>query len=114
MRTAPPIYEKSKKKGSTNLSLDELKRIWEAQNGTCPLTDWKLILPIVTQHGDWENGRNSRNASLDRIDSSKGYVIGNVRYIALIANYARNNFSDNDVIGFANAVVSWEQAKRAA
>ena len=44
-------------------------------------------------------------ASLDRIDNSKGYVKGNVRFVALIYNYARNGFDDEAVLAFCNAVI---------
>ena len=43
-------------------------------------------------------------ASLDRIDSEKGYVKENVRFVAVIANFSKNKFSDEDVIDFCEAV----------
>jgi hypothetical protein len=43
---------------------------------------------------------------LDRIDHSKGYIEGNVRFVACIANYARNAFTDEDLQEFCEAVVS--------
>ena len=38
--------------------------------------------------------------SLDRIDSSQGYTLGNVRVVWLIENLARNLFTDDQVIEF--------------
>lgn len=38
--------------------------------------------------------------SLDRIDSSKGYEIGNVRIVWLIENYAKNTFTEEQLIEF--------------
>tara|TARA_X000000950_G_scaffold234904_1_gene285076 strand:+ start:286 stop:492 length:207 start_codon:yes stop_codon:yes gene_type:complete len=44
-------------------------------------------------------------ASLDRVNSSKGYVKDNVRFIAVIANYCKHSFSDDEVKLFCKAVV---------
>jgi len=85
--------EKGKEKGVT---LQELKEIWDQQNGICPITGWHLLLKQ-------ENLPNQ--ASIDRIDNSKGYVKDNIRFVALIANYCRNNFSDQQVFDFCLAVV---------
>jgi hypothetical protein len=81
-----------------------LKDLWESQRGLCPLTGWKLSLPISARRG-WEQGHHPHNASLDRIDQSKGYVRGNVRFVVLIAQYARHSWSDDVVREFASAVV---------
>lgn len=44
--------------------------------------------------------RNPFNLSLDRIDSSNGYTLGNIRICWLIENYCKNSFTDDDVIEF--------------
>lgn len=45
-------------------------------------------------------GKNPFQPSLDRIDSERGYEVGNIRIVWLIENYARNNFSDDQLIEF--------------
>lgn len=87
-----------------DIDLEYLKNLWEKQEGICPFTRWNLVLP---KHGSaWNQGtdKSIKRASLDRIDNSKGYIKGNVRYVAIIANYCRNNFSDNEVKLFCEAV----------
>jgi hypothetical protein len=87
-----------------DIDLEYLKNLWEKQKGICPFTRWNLVLP---KHGSaWNQGtdKSTKRASLDRIDNSKGYIKGNVRYVAIIANYCRNNFSDNEVKLFCEAV----------
>ena len=37
---------------------------------------------------------------LDRIDSSKGYIRGNVRYISVSVNWLKNELDDNHVREF--------------
>ena len=77
--------------------------VWEEQDGICPFTGWSMILPD-NNHDGWVQGPNPRNASIDRIDNSKGYIQGNVRYICVMANYCRNGFSDEAVEDFCCAV----------
>lgn len=89
-RTSPPILLRSEYRDRNNkcgcdLTIEYIKQIWDDQNGICPLTGWALILPQGTAKG-WETSDPS-NASLDRIDPSKGYVKGNVRFIAYMAKH---------------------------
>jgi len=85
-----------------------LKLLWETQNGTCPLTGCLMLLPKSTAGF---KKRNPINASLDRINPSKGYLRGNVRFITVIANYAKHTFSDADVIEFCKAVSVYSSTK---
>ena len=86
-----------------NLTLEHLKDIWDSQGGKCPFTGFDLELRTYDGHRD--NQLNIKSASLDRIDNSLGYEDGNVRFVSVMFNYARNNFSDEDVLDFAQAVV---------
>ena len=90
-------------KGETDLTLEFLRDIWKRQQGICPLTGWSISLPEDSS----KPGNNSSiyRASLDRIDSSKGYIKDNVRFIAIIANYCKHSFSDDEVKLFCKAVV---------
>lgn len=81
-----------------------LKALWEQQKGICPMTGWKIILPDSTM--GWSGGKCPENASLDRVDSSRGYLKGNVQFIALIANLAKADFAKCDVIAFCQAVAN--------
>lgn len=88
----------------SELSSEYLQKVWFAQGGICPLTGWALVLPSVGKN-KWPDGHSPRNASIDRVDQSRGYIRGNVRFVALIANYARHSWADSDVLSFAEAVV---------
>lgn len=91
-----------KKKRGVNITVEYLKQLWEEQNGICSFTGWNLLLPNSTGKA-WEIS-SPKNASLDRIDNSKGYIQGNVRFIAYIANLARQSFADEQLIEFCKAV----------
>jgi hypothetical protein len=56
---------------------------------TCPILNTELVI------GDRNSKKNS--PSLDRVDSSKGYVKGNVRVISMKANAAKSNLSQEDI-----------------
>jgi hypothetical protein len=54
---------------------------------TCPVFPWiRLALPTGKGRGDYPNG-----PSIDRIDSSRGYVPGNVRIISKRANLLKSD-----------------------
>jgi hypothetical protein len=76
-------------KGLTDLDLKYLKGLWEEQNGQCAFTGLPLRLRNEKQKND-----NIFTASLDRIDSSVGYVKGNVQYVSVALNLAKKDLSD--------------------
>lgn len=85
----------------TDLTAEYLRILWTNQHGLCPFTNQPMFLPNNTRGFE---GHHSRNASVDRIDNTRGYVQGNVRFVSLIANYARSDFSDEDVFVFCRMV----------
>ena len=92
-----------------NITLEDLQQQWEAQQGICPFTGWELDIPRTT---NWrEHPITLRRASIDRIDSSQGYVPGNIRFVSVMANYCKNNFTDDDVLEFCRAVVAYQGEK---
>lgn len=71
----------------SNMTLEYLKELWDTQEGKCPYSGIQLVLP-----------NNSVNdpiitASLDRIDSAKGYVVDNVQFISTAINYMKGTMS---------------------
>lgn len=79
-------------KGDFDLDLHYMKQLWEQQSGKCAITGVDLKL---------ESSYNKNyQASLDRIDSSKGYLKGNVRYISVSTNWLKNNLNDEHIKEF--------------
>tara|TARA_R110002020_G_scaffold1579_10_gene7114 strand:- start:1527 stop:2057 length:531 start_codon:yes stop_codon:yes gene_type:complete len=89
-----------------DIDIDYIMELWDKQKGTCPFTGWKLELP-KNSSAFAEDHPKSRRASLDRIDSNKGYVKGNVRFISVMANFCKNNFEDDEVRLFCEAVTTY-------
>lgn len=46
-----------------------------------------------------------KRASLDRIDSSKGYIKGNVEFVCYAINLAKNSFTRDEMKEFLKEVV---------
>lgn len=98
------FLNKTRSKGSINrygvgnLTLEYLKNLWEKQSGICPYTDKKMILPLTTQ--DKHVKGTPIKASLDRIDPNQGYIQGNVEFVCLAVNYAKNHFSRQEMLDF--------------
>lgn len=92
-----------RRKEDFNLSIEDVKRQWSIQNGRCRYSGWKLISPKNTSECECMKLTPER-ASLDRIDSSKGYIPENIQFVCVMANYAKNKFSSSDLIEFCTAV----------
>lgn len=63
------------------------------QNRKCALTDVEIEF---TKGKNAVKTRKETSASLDRIDSSKGYVEGNVQWLHKIVNRMKSNYSESD------------------
>ena len=70
------IKRNAKRRGiEFSISIKYIANLYEKQKGRCALSNLKLHLP--------KNSRSDRQAtaSLDRIDSSKGYIKGNLQWL---------------------------------
>lgn len=84
------------------ITLSDIKKQWELQKGKCPYLKENLILPLTTRK---ENTNNPNLiASIDRIDSSKGYVIGNIQIISRTLNYAKNKYDEEILLNLIDLI----------
>ena len=91
--TLKKVKNRSKSKNrECNIDLKYLKEVWQMQEGKCPYLKRKLVLPLTDQSHDKSNP--NLIASLDRIDSSKGYVRGNIQFISTTLNFAKNKYDE--------------------
>lgn len=72
--------------GINTLTINQLIKMFEEQNGKCKLSNVKLSL----------NTNSNNIVSIDRIDSNKGYTIDNIQLVSKIVNQAKNNLSMED------------------
>lgn len=84
-----------------NITLEDLKEQWEKQKGICPFTGLKLILPHDSNIHEIDF---FHRASLDRIDSSKGYIKGNIQFVSTPINYMKSDKSSESVKMFLKEI----------
>jgi hypothetical protein len=53
-----------------------------------------------------------KTASLDRIDSSKGYITGNLQWLHKDINWMKNSFSQEDFIKLCRDVTRYQKSSR--
>jgi hypothetical protein len=82
-----------------NITLQDLKEQWEKQKGICPYSKIELILTTSKTNIDIRY-----RASLDRIDSSKGYTKDNIQFVSTAINYMKSTMSHEDTIDFLNQI----------
>lgn len=80
-----------------NIDIEYLKYIFEQQNGKCAVTGVPLVLESKVTNPNY-------SASVDRIDSSKGYVKDNIRFISLTTNYAKNSYDPKFMIEYIDII----------
>jgi len=81
---------RSKNPVEITISTDYLHSLYLNQQGLCALSK----LPM-------SYGLNSMRAlSIDRINSSKGYIEGNIQLVCCSINYMKNAFNNDDVLQF--------------
>lgn len=81
-----------KKNLEHNITVDYLKELFISQNGLCYYTG----KPMLVDLRDVDSNNNS--VSLDRIDSSQGYIKGNVVLCRWIVNRIKNDVSLKDLL----------------
>ena len=77
-----------------DLTLEHLLDLWRDQCGLCAYTK----LPLVAQ------GNQINSISIDRVDNSKGYIVGNVQLVCAAINRMKSVYSENEFIGLCNLV----------
>ncbi len=86
------------------VTLEDLQLQWDSQQGICPYTGWQLK-QMSCGSRKFQLPKTPDRASVDRIDSSKGYEKGNIEFVAMIVQFAKNGWNREDVIDFCKAVV---------
>lgn len=93
------ICHKAKDRGlKMELTHEDLWKLFCKQMGECAITG------ISLSFGESYSDRKGRTASLDRIDSSKGYVKGNVQWVHKEINRMKGNLSQESFIDLCKAV----------
>jgi hypothetical protein len=110
LRTWSDIKNKavSRKDPQKRKFLITIKDAWdqfEKQNGLCALSG--LPISLKATKGNYGN----KTASLDRIDSKKGYVLGNIQWVHKTLNIMKRDYSDATFVEFCGYVTDFQRIK---
>jgi hypothetical protein len=75
--------------------------LFKEQDYRCALTGWPI---------GWSEVGSVHTASIDRVDSDKGYVVGNVQLVHKDVNMAKQQFSQDYFVEMCKAItdkVKW-------
>lgn len=95
-----------------NISFEiTIEQAWEQftkQNGRCNLTG----LPIAFSSWDRTKGsRHKQTASLDRINSNEGYVLGNIQWVHKDINRMKSDFGENYFFELCQLVIENQKTR---
>lgn len=96
----------SRRKLEFNLNIEYLWNLLEKQSFKCKISGIFIEIPSIYR----VNLTNT--ASLDRIDSSKGYIEGNVQWVDRRINFMKQRMSDNEFIEVCEEVVKYQKEQK--
>jgi hypothetical protein len=96
------IKDNASKRGlEFKISIEEAWELFISQDRKCALSGVQLVFP--------ETSRGERTASLDRIDSSKGYTLGNIQWVHKTVNSMKMKMSDSELIKWATLISDYRK-----
>ncbi len=98
-------YGAKRKNLEVIITIEDAWQLFIEQNGRCALTGVKL------HFAESKASRSEGNASLDRIDSSLGYIPGNCRWVEKNVNRLKNNWTDAKLLHWCRKIVAHEDSK---
>jgi hypothetical protein len=84
-----------------DITIEQAWELFLKQDKKCALTNFPLTFS-ESRHVEAEK----QTASLDRIDSSKGYIVGNIQWIHKQINYMKHMMSQETFINWCQLVVN--------
>lgn len=95
------LLKAQRRKHKCSITAEDIKDVWDKQLGLCAITGLPMVLKYHTQSS---RELGLQTASLDRIDSSLGYEIGNIQFVCLAVNLGKGSFSNAEAISFFNSI----------
>lgn len=88
------------KKARVNISLEYCLELYDLQNGKCALSGIKMTFIKKT-----DGIKIHTNLSIDRIDSSIGYEIGNIQLVCAITNIMKSTLSTTELQWWCGKII---------
>ena len=80
------------------IELDYVRALWDLQEGKCALSG---------VHMTWQAGEGKQdfNVGIDRKDSNKGYIIGNIQLVAQRVNVMKHTLGESEFYCWCKTIV---------
>ncbi len=86
---------KEKKNIESDLTIQEAYDLFLKQNKSCAYTNLPLTIG---------NSKIPTTASIDRIDSNKGYTVSNIQWVHASVNFIKNDFPEDEFLYFVKLI----------
>lgn len=100
----------TQRKYSFTITIEEAWNLYKSQKGTCALSGFPIVLDVSLGSLN-KNGYQKSTASLDRIDSKRGYVTGNIQWVHKDLNRLKSNWPEEYFFQMCEAVASFQNRK---
>lgn len=88
-----------KRNFEVTVTVEEAWQLFLSQNRKCALSGVELVFA-----SNFKDKQQNQTASLDRKDSSKGYIIGNIQWIHKIVQLMKMNLNETLFLEFCNKI----------
>lgn len=93
------LQERAAKNGlCVDIDREYLYDLWDKQNGKCAISG--MDMTYISNCG-----RIPTNVSVDRIDSAKGYIKGNVQLVCMAVNQMKSDLDMQTLLTFCEAIL---------
>lgn len=97
------LKDRSNKKNiDCNVDLQYLHELWDKQKGLCALSG----IPMTYY---FDSGRVPTNLSVDRIDSSLGYIKGNIQLVCMAVNQMKSDLTVEQLKYFCKSILEYKK-----
>lgn len=93
-----------KKNLEFDVTLDDVKELWNKQGGKCALSGLEMTYIFG-------NGRTPTNISIDKKDCSKGYVKDNIQLVCMAVNQMKSDLSYSELLIFCKSIIQYNENK---
>lgn len=91
-----------------NISIEDMQSLLEKQNFKCALTGDDITMSLENSAFRIAKGIAIHNtASLDRIDSSKGYTLENIQWVHKEINLIKQNLKEQDLLVWCKKLINY-------
>ena len=107
------LQQNAKKRNiKVNITADNLKELYEKQNGICALSGIKMTRDLYLDRESNNHIVNKYNISVDRIDSNKDYDKDNIQLVCAIVNRIKIDLNNKELIEMCKVIVNNRNSKK--